>query len=209
MPDILFVDADFDEVTRYCCIFRTAFVISQVPAHYRDHLYQHDATQPNVDHHIASNNYKYLSGAGHGLYRMFRGHNNCEIWKASDDLSHLKGLIVHLLSCQTGASLGRSMVKQGVRAFWGYEEDFVFVKLKQPPIDLLQDQSAGFVLRMDCLIDEGILTGKDANEIYDMVDDYVANLISQAKPHVRSALVSNYQNLVCPITTWGDPKATI
>lgn len=215
MCDVLAIDANWDVVTQYGRAFREHFVFANFakdwPAYKIHHLVGTDAVQPGVNTFISGNDIKYLTGMGHGLYDAFTGYNNSPIWDANDDFSHLKGVIIHLLSCQTGALLGRAMVKQGVRAFWGYTVNFVFYRMTNIPSDLLTDTIAEVFLKMDCIIDRGILSNKNATEIYDSVTDYVAKVYPQLKkkPLHQAILFDNYVHLVCPATTWGDAGATL
>lgn len=213
MAEILFLDANWDEITKYCCAFRTAIVVTPLGEH-NTHAYTHltgpQMVQPDVDSIVKSHNYSFISGAGHGLYSIFKGHDGREIWRANGDLSHLRGRIVHLLSCQTGASLGRAMITQGAKAFWGYTERFLFLHKKNPPADRETDSIAEDALRMDCLIDTEILDGRPAHVVYETVTNYVAELCERGLPkYRRDVVLSNYRHLVCPMTVWGDPSATI
>src|SRR6185436_17044765 len=96
---------------------------------------------------------------GHGFFDRFKGFNNEIIWETGANVPSLKGAIVHLLSCEAGARLGRQIVANGAAAYWGYTENFTFFKKRPSPADLKTDTSAEWFLKMDCLIDVGILTG--------------------------------------------------
>jgi hypothetical protein len=215
MFDILAIDADWDTVTQYGHAFRKHFVFTNFardwPAYKIHYIVGQDAVQPNIDTFINSNNIKYLTGMGHGLYDTFTGFKDSPVWDSNQNLTHLKEIIVHLLSCQTGALLGRSMVKQGVRGFWGYTVNFGFYRKATPPANLTEDSSAEIFLRMDCIIDRGILSNKNATEIYDSITDYVAKVYPKLKnkPLHQALLLDNYVHLVCPATTWGDPNVTL
>lgn len=215
MPEVLAIDANWDTVTQYGRAFREHFIFNNFgtewPAYKIHHIVGKDAIQPGVDTFIHSNEINYLTGMGHGLYDIFTGYQNSPIWDADQDLTHLKGLIIHLLSCQTGALLGRSMVKQGILAFWGYTVNFGFYRKSTPPPKLTDDGSAEIFLKMDCIIDRGILSNKNANEIYDSITDYVAQVYPKLKnkPLYQALLLDNYVHLVCPATTWGDANATL
>jgi hypothetical protein len=103
------------------------------------------------------------------------------------------------------------MVRQGVRAFWGYTVNFSFYRQSTPPQDLTTDSIAELFLRMDSIIDRGILSQKNAQEIYDSVTTYVATVYPQlkSKPLHQAVLLDNYVHLVCPVTVWGDASATL
>jgi hypothetical protein len=214
MSDVLFIDADWDEVTQYGIAFRERFVFKNFASEwstYSSHnlLRGTQAIQPDVDAYINSNNVKYISGMGHGAYDTFTGYENKPIWSASQDLSFLQGTLVHLLSCQTGALLGVSMVKQGVLVFWGYTVNFAFFHQSSPPPDLSDDKVAEVFLRMDCIIDRGILSKRTTAEIYESITTYVAQTYPQLQPHQQGVLLDNYVHLVGPMAYYGDANSTL
>lgn len=208
------IDADWDLVTRYGRAFRDHFVFTDFdetwPGHRAHHFRGSRAVQPDVDVFIERNDVGYLTGMGHGSYETFTGYEDKPIWSASQDLTLLRGAIVHLLSCQTGALLGTSMVRQGALAFWGYTVNFTFYHKSSPPQELVQDKTAEAFLKMDCIIDRGVLSKKTATEIYDSITTYVAQVYSQLNyPLQRAVFLDNYVHLVCPVTVWGDANATL
>jgi hypothetical protein len=100
------------------------------------------------------------------------------------------------------------MVKHGVSAFWGYTVKFMFYHQNPPPAPLHQDKLAEAFLRMDIIVDLGILAGKSAGDIYDAVTAYVAQMLPKLSRTSRALLLDNYVHLVCPATTW-DSAATV
>jgi hypothetical protein len=215
MSDVLIIDADWDLATRYGRAFREKFLFNDFhtewPSYTIHHLVGPDAVQFKVNAFIDENNVKYLSGMGHGTYDSFTGFQNESIWHSDDDLSRLAGTIVHLLSCQTGAVLGKTMIKDGALAFWGYTVNFSFYRTMPPPSDLANDSVAEIYLKMDSIIDRGILGRKDANAIYDSVTAYVATVLPQlkSKQFDQAVLLDNYVHLVCPATVWGSATAIL
>ncbi len=213
MADVLGVDQNYDLVTQYGFAFRHKFIFQKFSTDFPSHtLYQSNnakAVRSVIDGIITKNSIRYITAMGHGMYAAFTGQNGAIVWDAAEDLSYLKGTIVHLLSCQTGASLGRKMVADGVSAFWGYTVNFAFRHEGQPPTELSDDTTAAIYLRMDAIIDRGILAGKKSQPIYDSVQSYVARVIPQLTPADRATLLDNYVHLVCPSTTWGSPSVTL
>lgn len=73
------------------------------------------------------NGIKYITGVGHGEYNVYTGQNGEVIFKVDKyDKEEINGKIVHLLSCVTAKELGTDFVKNGCKAFFGYEQSFVF-----------------------------------------------------------------------------------
>lgn len=213
MPDIVLIDANWDVVTQYLYAFRRQLITPYLKrfnssVHW---LVGDQVVQPKVDDFISAHNVAFLSGAGHGEFERFRGYENCLIWETGINVPHLPGAIVHLLSCEAGARLGREIVANGAAAYWGYTESFRFIKKSPSPADLETDTSAAWFLEMDCLIDVGILRGLKADEIYKSVSDYVSRANSSFGPFdlKRATLDHNYRHLVCPATYWGERSITL
>jgi hypothetical protein len=162
-----------------------------------------------VDQHLNAKQFAYITGAGHGLYDTFKGHNDGIIWDTSMDLSPLRGTIVHLFSCRTAKKLGPQILQQGARAFWGYREDFKIIHIGAARSDMLQDSSAELFIAMDCLIDTGILAGLTAVNVLANVKNYV--MLHSGGPHNslhRATLRRNFSLLVSP-PAYGDQNATL
>src|SRR5690242_14446490 len=140
MAQVLALDPHSDTVTEYAFAFRNKFIFNDSwPDHVIRRLTGSQVVQPDVDDHITHNLVTYVTAVGHGLYDVFTGHQEETIWDSVQDLTFLRGTIVHLLSCQTGALLGREMVDQGVIAFWGYTTDFAVLHEDPPPSDKATD----------------------------------------------------------------------
>lgn len=224
MAHVLGIDADWDLFTRYITAFREKLIFSNFsswlpaflrtpkwPQHSHHHLKGKTATQPHVDNYLAAHKADYITGGGHGVADIFTGFNRSLIWKADQNFTYLQGPIVHLLSCQTGAALGQQMVRNGVRAFWGYTAKFRFYYDDPQPHDLTQDSLAHFFIEMDCVIDIEILNGSTADQVYAAVTNYFTTTFNQLSndPHSQSLLLQNYRHLVSPVTNYGDAAQTI
>ena len=206
-PDILLIDAAWDTTTQYLHAFRRHLLRADLNKYIVNEVVGPNAVQPNVDQLLQTQGgIRFISGAGHGLYHAFMGYQDSILWESEQDLGHLKGKIVHLLSCQTGATLGKSMARQGVRAFWGYTEKFVFLRKSMPPADMFTDTSAKPAIEMDVLIDIGILRRASAATIYQNVQDHVDAVTVGLAPSsmLRAVIRGNFRHLVCPHPLWGD-----
>lgn len=215
MATVLQIDQDHDIQTRYGQAFREQFVFSGLVngpfSHRVVPCVNESATASMVARALELNDIDYVSANGHGLNSRFIGQDESTIWDATDDLTALSGAIVHLLSCQTGAVLGQKMVSAGVTAFWGYTTKFAFYYLKAVPTDLVSDHLAEPFLKMDILIDQGILSGQTASDTYQSVRSHFQSTYPKlnARGAGRAIFLSNFLHLVCPLTTWGDPEAVL
>jgi hypothetical protein len=213
MASMLRVDHDGDLINQYAQAFRVKHLFRAFPTQYGQHsLYEAidgNVTQQNVDSLLQNNTIDYVSGSGHGKYNMFIGGDGNAIWETgAQNVDLLKGKIVHLLACDAGASLGKEAIQRGAITFWGYTASFLFAHQASPP-SLEDDSVAEIFLKMDIIIDRGVLAGANGNEIYESITRYVVQLIPSLTAFDRSLLLSNYYNLASPAVTWGDPTATI
>lgn len=217
MAGVLAIDQDYDIVTRYGQAFRERLLFSCFATDFAGHklvrCQNKKATRRAVDAALGADGIHYVTGMGHGRYSTFTGQDGVTIWDALDpkeDFTNLNGRLVHLLSCQTGALLGRSMVHGGVRGFWGYTINFAFYHKRPVPKELHTDEVAEAFLKMDLIVDRGILSGKNAHEIYESVTKYVGSVYAQMKDvAAKAVLLDNYLHLVGPGLTWGDPSAVL
>lgn len=212
MPQILLIDAQWDLVTKYFHAFREHILRRDLQKHTVRRFQAQDAVQPGVDWHIQSNRVHYISASGHGEDEIFKGFRDTPLWLTRRSFRHFNGAMVHLLSCRTGAKLGIEMVAKGAKAFWGYSADFRFLRSNKIPLKGLHtDATAELAIRMDCLIDLGILNGLSAADVYRQVSHYVDYESARLGPFSveRAVLQHNYTHLVCPVLFYGNPSARL
>mgnify|MGYP001610199494 CR=1 FL=1 len=77
---------------------------------------------------------------GHGGANFVAGHDEEILIKGGDNEDLLKSKLVYALSCQSAKRLGRKSIKKGAIAYFGYDDDFIFVfdqtKITRPIEDL-------------------------------------------------------------------------
>jgi hypothetical protein len=150
----------------------------------------------------------YLTGVGHGSYTTYTGHYYDPIFQVGNySAAEAHGKIVHFLSCETARDLGPDFVKNGCRAYFGYDEDFIFTTA---------DQDVFF--ECDSEIDRAFADGLGAEEVYDRVKalfaQRAADFRAQGKQTAAATLDSDLDCLRCPSSppgpnAWGDPKAKL
>lgn len=150
----------------------------------------------------------YLTGVGHGSYTTYTGHYYDPIFQVGNySAAEAGGKIVHFLSCETARDLGPDFVKNGCRAYFGYDEDFVFVPAVQEVF-----------FECDSEIDRAFADGLNAADVYDQVKarfvQRAADFRAQGKQTEAATLESDLDCLRCPSSppgpnAWGDPKAKL
>jgi len=100
-----------------------------------DVLYGDNAIRSKAIESIEKNDPIFFFGMGHGSIVYFTGQGfNYVFW--SCDCKELKGRVVFLLSCNTGADLGADIVNKGGLCFIGYKREFVWIQEKtQNPLN--------------------------------------------------------------------------
>ena len=147
----------------------------------------------------------YLTGVGHGTPDTYKGYLEKPIFRVG---SYNKGIprkkIVHFLSCQTAKQLGPNFVKNGCRAYFGYEENFTF------PMD-----SPDAFLECDSAVDRGFADGLTASQVYDrtksLFDKHVARLRKTGQDYYAGMLEFNRDHFRCPSSgsRWGKLNARL
>ncbi|MDD5510532.1 MAG: hypothetical protein PHI12_06975 [Dehalococcoidales bacterium] len=70
----------------------------------------------------------FILGTGHGSDREYCAQNESIIWKVGEyNPGQVRGKVVKLLSCNTGMMLGPDLIKNGARAYLGYDDDFLWI----------------------------------------------------------------------------------
>lgn len=149
---------------------------------------------------------EYLTGVGHGSYNLYTGDHGDVIWQVGNyHPDEVKGKIVHLLSCQTARELGPDFVRNGCRAYFGYDENFTFY---------MADKDTFF--ECDSEIGKAFGDGVSTAQVYDRVkklyDQRIADLRAAGKLYVAATLEFDRDHLRCPSSggaNWGDPKAKL
>jgi hypothetical protein len=149
-----------------------------------------------------------LTGVGHGNYTTYTGQYYDPVFQVGNySAAEAKGKIAHFLSCETARDLGPDFVKNGCRAYFGYDEDFVFVPA---------DQDIFF--ECDSEVDRAFADGLNARQVYERVKALfsrrAADFRAQGKQREAATLESDFDCLRCPSSPaapnpWGDEKAKL
>jgi hypothetical protein len=205
---VLGIDSNYDPVTLAAFQYRERYVypylqgkgytVKKFQGPLARRLYAGpEARKPEVE---------YLTGVGHGSYNLYTGDHGDVIWQIGNyHPDEVKGKIVHLLSCQTARDLGPDFVRNGCRAYFGYDENFTFQMAEKDTF-----------FECDSEIDRAFADGLSASQLYDRVkrlyDQRIADLRAAGKRYVAATLEFDRDHLRCPSSggaNWGDPKAKL
>ena len=150
---------------------------------------------------------------GHGDYDLIAGQDNEVLVKSEDNDKCLGGRLVYALACRSAGKLGKTSVKQGTKAYLGYDEDFVFnydlEKISKP----LDDKVAQLFLKPSNLIVSSLLKGHTAHQSWENSQNDFKRRITAIVASKDRVMVSSYlpnllwdmQHQVC----LGDKKAVL
>jgi hypothetical protein len=204
---VLAIDSNWDEVTTivyeyrqdkvYPYLERRGFkIIRRQGALARRHYVAPEACKPNV---------VYLTGVGHGFYDTYMGDYSDVIFKVAEySPEEVRNKIVHFISCQTARSLGPDFVRQGARAYFGYDENFTF----------LQDYAEEFLecdSEIDVALAEGDTAARADARARAKFDARIAEFLAAGKPYLAATLEYNRDHMRSPVSdaAWGDPRAKL
>lgn len=104
---------------------------------------------------------------GHGDYDKVCGHDNKILLQVNKKEKKLKTNIIYTLSCNCGKILGEHLVTNGVSAFIGYTEAFMFNYDKNNTCNPLNDDIANKFKESSNIILDSLLKGNNVHEAYD------------------------------------------
>ncbi|MFX1325518.1 MAG: hypothetical protein ACFE8N_11205 [Promethearchaeota archaeon] len=209
---ILCIDTDYDDVVRsflegrkevYRYFETKGFEVIRIQGE--------EATRKTISEIALDEDVVYITGSGHGTEASFKGHKYRSIFKKRWSLLRAKGYledevknkIIHLLSCSSAKILGIDFVKNGCKAFFGYD------KVVQLDPDYNQIYST-----CDAEIDYAIADGCTAEEAFDRAvqfyKDAIEVLDERNSEYISLSLKRNLECLKGPtISPWGSRNATI
>ena len=213
MAKILITRPNHDEATNYL-YFWTSSVIKEITKKgitiYA--LPSKKAAQKNFVSYL-KNNQGFIFFNGHGSKEVITGQDN-EILVDTTNASLLsKTKIVYARACQAGKILGQCLVNAGTKAFIGYTNNFVFLRIKRFITHPLDDFLARLFLEPSNLVATTIVKGHSANEANNrslnaMRKNLQFTLSSMASAEEQAAASYLWSNINCQVI-YGDVETKI
>lgn len=148
---------------------------------------------------------RYVTGVGHGFHTTYTGDFGDLIFQVGEYApEEVKDKIIHFLSCQTAAKLGPDMVRNGCKAYFGYDKDFTF----------LTEQSSEF-FQCDSEIDKAFADGLSADEVYHrafaLFSEKIEQFLTEGNRRGAAVLEFDRDHLCAPSVNarWGDLNARL
>jgi len=148
---------------------------------------------------------------GHGDDECVTGYDNQELISTTDKQKIVCNVIFSR-SCRSGNRLAKYVVKNGTKAFIGYDDDFVFFIDKTKSTKPLQDKTASIFLEPSNLVASGLLKGNSV-ELADkksksLMKKNLSNLLSSKHQSAEYMAKFLYSNLIHQIVI-GDSRTRI
>jgi hypothetical protein len=171
---ILTINSKYDAITRSASRYREQSLFLYLEEKFRvEHMTGQMARRQHVTYSLENHGkgIVYISGIGHGYPDEFTGELRCSIFKVGEySGKEVNNKIVHLLSCSTASILGKNMVEQGCKAFFGYDQPFLYVDLQEYE-DIFWD--------CDAEIDRAFIDGCSAAQAHERTIEYYNGLIQK------------------------------
>lgn len=202
------IDSNYEPVTRAAFQYREEHVYPYLQAKgftvkklqgplARRHYVAAEAKKAEVE---------YLTGVGHGSYNLYTGDHGNVLYRSGDyHPDEVRGKIVHFLSCQTARDLGPDFVRNGCRAYFGYDENFTFQMAEKDTFFECDSE-------IDRAFAEGLSAAQVDERVRGLYDRRIADLRAAGKLYVAATLEFDRDHLRCPSSggaDWGDPEAKL
>lgn len=207
---VLTIDADFDEATTevfryreqrlYPALEQRGLQLRRCAGQLATRVY---VEQAGLDPAV-----KMILGSGHGHFDEFTGYFSARLYRIGNyDAREVRGRVVHLLACQTGARLGPEMVQRGCAAFFGYDVNFTWPTSEG---EMFFECDA----ELDCALAEGLTAEQAYRRAAQMFQPRIDELRAPGTDEAilrGSILENNFAHLCAPSrdARWGDVNARL
>lgn len=180
---VLVTNPEMDKLTRYLRVWTKKLIKQFNKKHDFIHLEQSKANQKRLHKTLEKKGVECVLLNGHGANDRIAGNNPNDILIDIDSAHLLTGTVVHALSCNTAKNLGPAAIKQGAKAYIGYDEQFIAVLKDGNLSNPLQDDTAALFLDPAMAAPKALLDGKSA-----------AEAIAQAKQAYNNSIIKAFSS---------------
>ena len=149
---------------------------------------------------------------GHGREDTVGGHKNEPLIVAKQNETLLKEKITYAISCKSAKELGPESVKQGAKAYLGYEEDFIFFYEPKKMTDPLTDKTAELFLEPSREAMLSLIKGNTVEEAEkrtkNMFKENMSRLLSSEASQEETSMARYLWWNMKHLTIHGDKTAT-
>jgi len=185
--------ADFDLPTRSASGFLLRYVVPRVGP-----IPLYSVLDRRTPFRLSSQQADVIIGMGHGDVDIFTGQNMGTILEVSKySPREVKGKVIYLLSCQTGAELGPDLVHNGALSFIGFTDDYLWVADADLAATPWGDEMAAPCLMPAIEGINSLLDGETTKRAYDaQLEAYRRYAQSEEDELIQSLIEFNRDNAV-------------
>jgi hypothetical protein len=201
--EIIILDSDYDDETRIIAESRR---LNLYPNMKGKLIVLPKATRPYLIAELNLGKIGFISGSGHGNELEFIGSDRSPLFEVDNyNSNEVSEKILHFLACSCAFTLGMDLKNNGCKAFFGYDQIFVFIK------EYLDE-----FLAADHILDISISEGKTASMAHDAyMIEYERVKSDMLKRGISSTVVGfleeNMKSFCSPTksASWGDKNAKL
>jgi hypothetical protein len=156
---------------------------------------------------LFANNSDFVLATGHGSEDEMTLQDESLLWKiGSYDPAQVRGKVINLVSCNCGAELGPDLVKNGARAFLGFDQDLLWIADPADYFTPWSDSDAATCMRPIIQSINSLLDGATCAESLAIEKaGFLANAANTDFELMRALLEYDHDHAVL----FGDASATI
>ena len=169
-----------------------------------------NADNPYIDDVIMDFSPYLIYGFGHGNVNAYTANSEIPVWIVGEDLTHLAGRIIYLLSCLTANQLGPYLIKQGVIGYGGFLVSWTWITNDINGDPYTDKQAEGFYRSTNRFF-ESLLEGntlsqamQDSIQEYNRWIKYWTDNPNNVSTEIIKWLIHDRDGLVI----YGDPNAS-
>jgi hypothetical protein len=212
---IVAIDSNHDDFLDSALEYRRRDVYPYLEKTFRIYFCQEcEATDHDVRLALGRDGVRFITGTGHGFRGVFTGQWLRRIFQVNGYGGiESAGKVVHLLSCHTAEELGRYFVREGCRAFFGYNDLFVgYMDESDEQWQLILDVFWECASEVDIAISEGETASRAFQRTCELYRFRIRELADEfANPEAAAQLEHNLEAFCGPPKgqDWGDPTASV
>lgn len=183
---VLVSSPESDNITRYLHAWTKELIKNYENKHDFVHLEGEEANQEHFCGLLRKGYADIVLINGHGSDSLITGHNQ-EVLISPENVSLLKGKIVHALSCKTAKKLGGLAMMAGAKGYVGYDENFVLIMREGGLSNPLEDDLAQLFLKPAFTAPKSLMNNKTPLESVELAKNaYKRSIISALNSDIQS-----------------------
>jgi len=184
---ILITNPEVDIFTRYLRVWTKKLIKNINKNNTIIHLDKNKAKRDRFTKSLEKKNIDLVFLNGHGSECFILGQDENIPILDENNAKTLKDKIIHAMSCNSLAKLGKIAVKNGANAYIGYDEPFFAPTFNEKNNDPLKDDTAALFLNPAFIVSKALANGKSPEEAVELAKkEYNRSIIKALTSGVQS-----------------------